>query len=96
MQFIIKNTKEAQLMQKQMTLEDIQGKRIKTITKANDGGYFVVLEDGSAVGFTGQLRQIDTNTFQTATAIQTIPAQQPQSEQPETTERTPDTAVKEG
>ena len=62
-------------MAKEMTLDDIQGKRVQTITKA-EGGYWVILEDGSAIGFTGELRQIDSNTFQTGIRIQSLPAQQ--------------------
>lgn len=73
-------------MPNQMTLEDITGKKVKTITKA-DGGYWVVLEDGSAVGFTGQLCQVDSNTFQTAVNIQSLsPQQSTEIPQPEAAE----------
>jgi hypothetical protein len=57
-----------------MTLEDIVGKKVETITKGQNGGYWVVLEDGSAVGFSPSMRQIDNNTFNLALDINSLPA----------------------
>jgi hypothetical protein len=56
-----------------MKLEDIKGKKVNTITKSENGGYWVVLEDGSAVGFSSSLNKIDSNTFQTTVAVTSAP-----------------------